>query len=243
MRKIKKIFLLFIFICFQLIYPKSKDTYFCGIATGYPPYQYVDKNGNPAGVDYEVSKAVFEKAGLKVIFVQKPWDEVLLSVMHNDGKIDILCGVEINDIRKKSLIFTNSYYQRNIVIFTLAKSDIENISDLNGKIITGDRHTSIEAILKSDKNRIRVIQTESKEESFLKLKKGEVVAVIAPLEVGKYLAKKLNLEVKILEEKDVGTPVALAVYKTQKALGTRINDALKKLILDGTIEKIMKKYK
>lgn len=227
----------------NIIYPKTNDTYFCGIATGYPPYQFSDKNGKPMGIDYEVAKKVFEKSGLKVNFVQKPWDDVLFSLMHNDGKIDILCGIEITDLRKKFLFFTSSYYKRNVVIFTLTKNNINSINDLFGKTITGDRHSYIEELMANNKSKIRIMQTKSKEESFLKLKSGEVIAVVAPLEVGNYLAKQMGLKIKILQEQDPGTPVAFAVNKSNKELLFKINQSLNELINDGTIDEILKKYK
>lgn len=239
----KKIFIVFLFLLTQIVNGKEKDTYICGIATGFPPYQYETSANEPAGIDYEVTKLVFEKAGLKVKFIQKPWDDLLFSLMHNEGKIDFLCGTEISSIRKKVLDFSIPYYERNIVIFTLPQNNITSINDLYGKTITGDRHSFIETILSKDASKIRIMQTKSKEESFLKLRLGEVHAVIAPLEVGNYFAKKDNMKIIVLLEKDPGSQVAFAVYKGNTDLLTKINNSLKVLIKEGKIDKILKKYK
>ena len=239
----KKIIIIVLFVLTQTSYGKEKDIYICGIATGFPPYQYETSNNETAGIDYEITKLVFEKAGLKVKFIQKPWDELLFSLMHNEGKIDFLCGAEISEIRKKVLGFSIPYYERNIVIFTLPQNNINSIKDLYGKTITGDRHSFIERILSKDASKIRIMQTKSKEESFLKLKDGVVHAVIAPLEVGNYFAKKNKMQIMILPGEDPGSQVAFAVYKGDGELLLKINNALKILINEGKIEKMIKKYK
>lgn len=220
-----------------------KKEYLCGIAIGFQPYQYVNEKGEPAGIDYDVTKAVFDNAGLKVTFIQEPWDNVLLHLMHNVGKVSMVCGAEMSDERKKYLDFTDSYYSRNIVIFTLKDSAVEKISDLYGQIITGDRHSFIERFLGDSKNKIRIMTTVSKEDSFIKLKDKKVVAVVAPLEVGNFIAKKMGLEVRVLSEKDPGSHVAFAVAKGDKELLDILNNSLSKLIKDGTVIKIMNKYK
>ena len=46
------------------------------------------------------------------------------------------------------------------------------------------------------KNKIRIKQTKSKKESMRLLKAGKLNAIIAPQEVGLYLAKKCNLTLK-----------------------------------------------
>lgn len=242
MRKIMLAFTMLI-AGFAVLYAADKTEYSCGIALGYPPYQFVGVKGETVGIDYEVTKAVFEGAGLKVKFVQESWDDVMFGLVHNTGKVDLLCGAEINEERKKWLDFSDSYYSRNIVIFTLKNSKIEKISDLYGQIIAGDRHSFVERGLGEDKNKIRIMSTDSKEESFTKLKEGKVVAVVAPVEVGNYITKNMGLAVKILGEKDPGSPVAFAVAKGDTALLVKINGSLSKLIKDGTIDKIMKKYK
>ena len=233
---------IFMVTCFSLGYSAEKKEYLCGIAIGYPPYQYVGENGESAGIDYEVTKAVFAASGLKVKFIQGAWDDVLFALIHKTGKVDLLCGAEMNQERKQWLDFSDSYYSRNIVIFTLRDSKIQSVKDLYGKIVTGDRHSYIEREMGVDKNKIRIMQTASKEESFQKLKSGEVVAVVAPLEVGNYIAKNLKIDVRIIEEKDPGSPVAFAVAKGDLELQMKINESLKKLIKDGTIDKILKKY-
>jgi ABC-type amino acid transport substrate-binding protein len=220
----------------------ENDAYRCGIAVGFPPYQFVDPQGRTAGMDYEITKAVFEKAGLKVVFVQGQWDDVMFSLAHRTGDVDFLCGAEVSDERNRMFDFSDVCYARVIRIFVLDKSDIRSISDLNGKIISGDRHSYYERYLTERKMSIRLMQTRSKEESFLKLRGESVAAVIAPLEVGLYISRNLDVHVRMLGDRNIGTPVAFAVGKGDSALLDKINEALRQLVKEGKIEKIKAKY-
>lgn len=212
----------------------------CGISIGYPPYQYNDKLGNPAGIDYQVAKLVFKTAGKKIKFVQRDWASLLSSIFHNTGEIDLLCGAEINDERKKYLDFSEPFYNRHIVIFTLKNSPVYKVSDLYGKIITGDRDSFLEKHLGKRIEDIRVMKTTSKEESFQKLKNGSVVAVIAPREVGYYFARELKLKVRIIAgNDDPGSPVAFGVRKGNVELLKMINHSLHQLRNNGSIAKIL----
>lgn len=222
---------------------QEKPNYICGVATGFPPYQFIDQAGKSSGLDVEVTELVFKKAGLKVSLYQDDWEVLLFNLVHKKKMIDMLCGAEITSERQALLDFTVPYYKRRTVLFTLKNYPLKRVEDLYGKIVTGDLHSSFEKILGDKKSNIRIMKTATKEESFKKLKDKSVVAVIAPIEVGLYLSKKLKIETKVFDEGDYpGSPVGIAVKKGDSKLLELLNSALKKLIESGEIDKILKKY-
>lgn len=216
--------------------------YNCGVATGFPPYQYKNKQGQIAGMDVEITRMVFKTAGLNVKYVQNDWEELLFLLYHNTKVVDMLCGAEFGSEREKYLDFTVPFYKRRTVLFILKESSINKIADLYGKIVTGDLHSSFEKALGDKKRLIRITKTVSKEESFIKLRDKKVVAVIAPIEVGIYLSRELKIPVRIIDENYPGTPVSIAVKKGNKLLLDNLNISLRKLISNGEVEKIIKKY-
>ena len=40
----------------------------------YPPFNYTDENGNPAGIDVELAKEAFHRMGYKPVFVNIDWE-------------------------------------------------------------------------------------------------------------------------------------------------------------------------
>jgi len=241
MKNIKLVTLFFIFnILINTVFAE-KMIYKCGIAIGFPPYQFSGENSAVIGIDAEITTLIAKNMKKEIIFIQEPWDELMPKLKYTES-IDFLCGAEVTKERESIYDFTIPVYNRNTAIFVREKGNIKNIEDLFGKIVTGDRHSIVEQNMGNDKNKIRIIKTESKEQAFNLLKKGKVQAVIAPVEVGKYISKKIELKVRIIGEKELEAPVAFMIKKGNVELKRELNSQLQILIESGKIAEIMKKY-
>ena len=213
----------------------------CGVAEGFPPYQYVGIGGQAAGLDVEVATLVFHELGIPFQFRQRPWVELYLGLAHRTGEVEVLCGAEVNAERLTQLTFSRGYYQREVAIFVLGDSPYQSAKDLSGRPVTGDWGGVIETLVAQ--YRLRVLAADTKELAFQRLKTGEVQAVMAPVEVGRWIAAQKGLAVRTLPERDRGSPVAFAVAKGNLALAARITDSLNRLEHQGKIEAIVKKYR
>jgi ABC-type amino acid transport substrate-binding protein len=191
------------------------DTYSCGLSDGYPPYQFVSQDNETAGFDADVLRLVFSRLQSQIDFHQMNWDDAV-ALLRLTNRFDCVGGMEITPVREHLFEFTRPYYERNIVIFVLAANDqITGVEDLIGKKITGDRHSSLEQMLERQgvRDKIRIKETKTKEESMRLLKSGDSRAMMAPRAVGYYLAKQFNVKVRVLIESDRPSPVAIAVRK------------------------------
>lgn len=216
----------------------------CGVATGYPPYQYMDDFGNAIGMDVVIAKEVAARLGRELVVRQEPWDDVVTLLRLE--RIDFISGMEINTTRKLLFDFTDSYYVRKVAVFTLATNRaIEQLYDLKWKVITGDRHSYVEELFEDLglKRKIRIHQTRSKDESMLLLKKREAVAMVAPVEVAAHLATKYNVRLKVLDDSDPGSPVGMAVTKGNSILLDQIKEALLDMERDGTLGTILRHWR
>lgn len=214
----------------------------CGVANGYPPFQF-EENGKPAGADVDLLRAVFQEAGEKLEIKQTRWDDAVALLRF--GKIDCLGGIEISEERKTIFDFTVPYYKRRIAVFTTAKnSSIKNLDDLIGQKIAGDRQSFVERYFESKGllARMRVLHTNTKEESMMKLKNGEVVAIIAPQDVVTHLASKVGVDVRMIDDPDPGSPVGLAVRKGNQKVLDVLNKGLTSLIQRRAFEKIYRRW-
>ena len=214
----------------------------CGIATGFPPYQFREQ-GKPAGLDVETVSLISKKMNCRILFYQDDWDHVFNRL--RSGTIDFIAGMEINEIREKLFDFTRDYYHRYDVVF-IRKDDpnINRVTDLYNEIITGDRHSFVELDWekKGIKDRIRIMQTDTKQEAMKRLGAGMTRAAIMPKAVGIYLADQMDIKVKILVNPDPGSRVGLAVKKGNTRLLTTIDRALEALIDAGHIDALYTKW-
>jgi len=163
--------------------------------------------------------------------------------LYFSNSLDMICGMEISESRRKRFIFSKAYYKRKSVIFVLEKNEnIKNIEDLIGKNITGDRDSYTEKIMLEQGllDKIRIKQTKNKSESLDLLKAEKYIAVIAPKAVGTYLAKQKGMQVRVIEIGDPGINVGLAFRKEDIMLKNEVDKILSKLLNDGTIELLKK---
>ncbi|MDR0378095.1 MAG: ABC transporter substrate-binding protein [Spirochaetaceae bacterium] len=80
-----------------------------GMEIGYPPMEYFDADGKtPIGFDVAMAKALAEKMGLKVRFIDTAWDGIFAGV--DTGKYDcIISAVTVTPERQAAHNFTKPY--------------------------------------------------------------------------------------------------------------------------------------
>ena len=246
---LKKILLLCIesvfFIALSIPNATAKAHYNVGIANGFPPFQFKNINKEVTGFDAAVINLLFQKIDEKFIFQQMKWQDVIGSLMFTD-KLDCVTGMEITNSRKKYFDFTSAYsFRRNVLFVSAENNNIKQLKDLLGKTIGGDKGSNLETQLEKMhiKNKIRIKQTKSKEESMQLLKAGKLSAIIAPQEVGLYLAKKMQFSVKIIAQAEQQNPVAIAVKKGHSQLLNLLEKNLQILIKNGDIARLQQTWK
>jgi ABC-type amino acid transport substrate-binding protein len=108
----------------------------------YPPFNYVDPQGNPKGFEVDLAKTLCDMLGRKYQFVVLDWDGMLTGLLA--GKVDaVMASMSITDERKKSVAFTQKYYEEQ-GSFVAAKGSGLVISPegLKGKRIGVQRSTT-----------------------------------------------------------------------------------------------------
>lgn len=75
----------------------------------YPPYNYLDVNGNPTGIDVELATEAFHRMGYEPVFSYINWEDK--KTLLDNGEIDcIWCSFSIegreDSINGRSLIWS-----------------------------------------------------------------------------------------------------------------------------------------
>ena len=99
----------------------------------WAPWTYHDESDELVGYDVEVAKAVGEKLGVKVSFVEGEWSGLLAGL--ESGRYDIMVnGVDIDEARQEKYDFSTPYaYNRTVVIVRADDDSIQAMEDLAGK--------------------------------------------------------------------------------------------------------------
>jgi ABC-type amino acid transport substrate-binding protein len=214
-----------------------------GVAIGFPPYQYVDGD-RPAGLDVALAEALAREAGVSLVWVQRPWDEVV-AILRTSHDLDLIVGMEQTVPRGAQFLFGRPLYSRKSQLFVLSGGPpIRSLSDLTDRAVAGDRDAFGEVLLnelglRSD---VRLVRTQTKEEAFTLLVHGQVGAAFMPEAVGWALARERGVAVQAVNLGDKGTPVGLAFAKDRADLCARFDAAATRLEKSGALAKILRLY-
>jgi L-cystine transport system substrate-binding protein len=113
-----------------------------GTGNGYSPYCYLDDNGNLAGYEYEVLKAVDELLP-QYEFTYQTSDFNNVAISLDAGKIDIAAHqYEYNDERASKYLFGTEAYTTYVTYLAVPATNttIHSLDDLQGKtVFTGSK--------------------------------------------------------------------------------------------------------
>ena len=212
----------------------------------FPPYEYVE-GGQITGIDAEIAAAIAEKLGLELQIDDMEFDSITETV--NGGKADIgLAGMTVTPDRQEEVSFTVSYATGVQVIIVTEDSPIVSLDDLFAEganhVIGVQRNTTGDLYTTDDieKKGFGTIDRYSKgAEAVQALKTGKVDCVVIDNEPAKAFVQEVE-GLKILETEYVTEDYAIAMSKDNAELYEAVNGALKDLIDDGTVGKIIAKY-
>jgi diguanylate cyclase (GGDEF)-like protein/PAS domain S-box-containing protein len=111
-----------------------------------PPLVNTDRIGRPEGLFIDILEQVAKQEKWKLVYVVGTWSDLLYRI--SSGKIDVLPGIAINDIRAQRFLFSDQTILSNWgQIYVPDNSTIQAILDLDKKniaVLRGDLFTSSE---------------------------------------------------------------------------------------------------
>jgi len=221
----------------------KKGVLMVGMEIGYPPMEYMADDGvTPIGFDVSFAKALAQKMGLNVEFVDTAWDGIFAAV--NTSKFDcIISSVTINSARLAAHNFSKPYIQNTLAIVMPkdTKFRVRSPKDLEGLGVAYQEETTSDSYMTDlAKNGMMFTPYEYDKVMYCfdELKLGRVDAIMTDLLVAyEYLARSDTFEIVWQGgEEEFG----VCMRKGNDALTNAINKALDELFQDGTMLKISK---
>ncbi|MBQ8028556.1 MAG: transporter substrate-binding domain-containing protein [Clostridia bacterium] len=205
----------------------------------FPPYEYYEGD-KVVGIDAEVAALIAEKLGMELEIVDVAFDSIIPGVQA--GKYDMgMAGMTVTEDRLTKVSFSSSYATGVQSVIVKEGGAVKSLDDISGKKIgvqtstTGDIYASDEfgedAVVKYDNGAVAVQS----------LILGKVDCVIIDNEPAKsYVAVNEGLE--ILDTEYAVEDYAICFSKENTELKDKVDAALKELIADGSVQKVVDKY-
>lgn len=226
----------------------------------FAPFEY--KEGNKfAGIDMEIAKLIADELGLELVIEDMDFDSVVTSVGKNN--VDVaMAGLTVNEKRKQSVDFTDSYYNASQMLIVLANDTsfdacttaeevLAKLDELKGTneieigvqsgttgqyFVDGDADWEFDGI---DGYKSKGYQNGGL--AVNDMKNGAVKYVMIDEQPAKQLVKAVS-GIKVIDIPLTVEEYAFGVDKAQPELRAQINEILARIKSDGTLDNIIKAY-
>jgi len=220
---------------------KSAGVLRVGTEGTYAPFSYHDPaTGALTGYDVDIAKAVAEQLGVRVEFVETPWDSIFAAL--EAKRFDVVANeVTITPERQAKYDLSQPYSVGEGVIVTRADDNsITSLADLKGKT-TAQSITSNWAQVARDAG-ANVQSVEGFAQAITLLNQGRIDATVNDsIAVYAYLAETGDKSVKIAAQTGEKSEQGFAARKDSGYL-PELNGALDQLRADGKLAAISQKY-
>ena len=237
-------------------YIQGKGKLTIGI-TLFAPINYYDENNELIGFDTELAKAVCEKLGVEVEFIEINWDSKEIEL--NSKNIDAIWnGMCITEERKQNMSMSRPYLYNTQAMVMKADKEADIMADIAGKYVVAEQGSTGEGKLQgtiADDDTVVVSAKEyfkdanytpvdSMAKALMEVKSGIadvalVDSVCALAMVGEgtdYDDLTVNLDNNFgLQEYGIG-------FRVGSDITELVNNAIIELTKDGTVAQIAEKY-
>ncbi len=221
-----------------------------GFDRDFPPYSHIDDNGETTGFDVELAQAVADYYGWEYKGVPINWDAKDAEL--ESGSIDcIWSGFTKSPAREDKYAWSDPYSINQIKIMVLEGSDIKSLDDLKGKKVGVQGSTSAQEMMETPEEEGgckeladtfgEIVVSDVYTTSINDLKAQAIDAIAIDVTTGDYQMSNVD-GLAYLDEDICEEVYAIGFRTTDTELRDKVNEALKALAEDGTMDKIGKKY-
>ncbi|HKL21220.1 MAG TPA: transporter substrate-binding domain-containing protein, partial [Tichowtungia sp.] len=207
----------------------------------FPPYEYLDENGDPAGFNIEIARALARELGVDLSFRMEPWSEIRREM--DAGEID-LAAMFYSEGRDQTIDFSVPLAAAAQAVFAGRNSPSYTGPDsLRGKRISVQNGDLVHDYLLKNGFTDELVIAQNPQDALRMLVDGEVDFSACALLQGRYWMERNEWRhLRAVDKRLFVTDYCLAVPHGNTALLGRINEGLVLLKESGEYRKIYNKW-
>ncbi|MCF8146748.1 MAG: PAS domain S-box protein [Deltaproteobacteria bacterium] len=209
----------------------------------YPPFEYLDENGRPAGFVVDLTRAIAREMNLDMEIRLGPWADIVKSLEH--GEIDAIQGMFYSPERDLQFDFTQPHAVKHYVgVVRKGEGDPPgSMPELEGKRIVLQRGDIIHDYLVKNELGEQVSLVETQEDVLRELAEGKYDCALAVRISSLYLIEEHGWRNLALGRHPFASmEYCYAVSNDRKALLAQLSEGLKVLDATGEFRRIQKKW-
>ena len=216
-------------------------------SSNYEPFYSRGADGKWTGWEIEIGDALCAAMKEDCVWVPIAWDGIIPALTAK--KIDAILGsMSITDERKKTINFSDKYYNTPAALIAPKNLSISTVDDLKGKTIgvqVSSTHSNYAEKYLADVGNVKIYQdfNDHNQDLFA----GRLDAVVADsLALAPFLESAegscCEIKMQLTDEAVFGVGVGAGIRKEDTDLLAKFNAAIAQIRADGTYDEIAKKY-
>lgn len=207
-----------------------------GTEGAYPPYNFLDDNGEVAGFERELGDELCVRAELTCEWVTNDWDSIIPNLVSGNYDV-IIAGMSITDERDEVIDFSDPYTQPDPSAFIAMSDDV----DMSSAVIAAQSGT-IQASHIASMDGATLVEFATPEETIAAVKNGEADAVLADKAFLEPIAEaEADLSI-VGDDVLLGGGIGLGIRESDGELREKFNAAIQSMKDDGTLNELIVKH-
>lgn len=210
------------------------DTVRMGTEGAYPPYNFINDDGEVAGFEREVGDMLCGLAGLTCEWVTNEWDTIIPNLL--SGNYDtIIAGMSITDERDEVIDFTQDYYPPTASAYAAMSDGV----DLMGGVIAAQTSTIQSGYVAT--TGATLVEFATLDDTIAAVKNGEVDAVFADKDALAPFVAEQGFTF-LGDDVPLGGGIGMGLRESDAELKGKFNAAIDTMKADGSLNALLIKY-
>ena len=207
-----------------------------GTEGAYPPYNFLNDDGEVAGFERDLGDELCARAELTCEWVTNEWDSIIPNLVSGNYDV-IMAGMSITDARDEVIDFTQHYTQPDPSAYVAVSG---NVVDLEGGVIAAQSGT-IQASHVAESG-ATLVEFATPEETIAAVKNGEADAVLADKA---FLIPIAEADAELGFAGDdllLGGGIGMGIRETDDELKATFDAAITSMKADGSLNALIEKW-
>ncbi len=220
---------------------KSENELTFAMSGAYPPFNFVDEQGDLAGFDVEIGREIAKRIGVEGEPIATAWDGIIAGLLAN--RYDTIIGsMAITDERLKTIDFSNPYYRSGAQHFVKKGAESTSLAELKGAKIGVTLGTTFEGWLRENAPDVEVRTYKGVPQMMMETQSGRLSGFVTDRLTGLMAIQERDMPIQMAGDLLYPELIGIAMQKDNPELLSAINKALADMQADGTYQQISEKW-
>ncbi|RQP07364.1 transporter substrate-binding domain-containing protein [Paracoccus sp. MA] len=201
----------------------------------YPPYNFINDQGQVAGFEVELGNELCQRAELQCTWVKNDWDSIIPNLVSSNYDA-IMAAMSINEERKQAIAFTENYLPPAPSSYVA----LEEGANLETGIVAVQIGT-VQASHIAD-TQATMLEYPNIDQVFAAVRNGEADAAFGDHEVMRPFVEDSEDLIFVGEQVRLDEGIGIGVRQSDNELREKLNAAIGAMKQDGSLNELIKKH-